>query len=429
VNTYLEESLSYTLKYKTNEEGTYQSLETAHTNVPQSDRADDYNLAKNITIPAGETYNYKLTITFNNLSDINQEADRTAILNTKFNLGDSINETITSYRVLRHLKLNKKEENPNFAVTPTTDETANGLYSMEDDYGTSYYFRGAVENNYVKFVGFYWRIIRINGDGSVRMQYDGTQAWPNANGQETFTTSGTNRFTHTNIVWHTMANDAKYVGWMFGGANETASTSKAQAQINQTDSNIKKQVDAWYKTNIADKNLGRYISDEIFCNDRSTAPDGSTWDSKENSINKGFGNNFTIFGAYYRSYMENHQVPTATFICPQKNDAFTVSDTLKGNGDLSYPVGLATADEVMAAGSGRVGYDSRYNYLYKNSDYYYWLFSPCNFNTVASNHISTWSGSLNGVTTTFNRNPVANKIAAVAPVINIAPEYAKTMVG
>ena len=57
--------------------------------------------------------------------------------------------------------------NPNgvksgFDDPATTDE---GVFEMEDDYGTSYYYRGAVENNYVKFAGFYWRIIRVNGDG------------------------------------------------------------------------------------------------------------------------------------------------------------------------------------------------------------------------------------------------------------------------
>ncbi len=43
----------------------------------------------------------------------------------------------------------------------------------EDDEGESYYYRGAVKNNYVSFAGFTWRIIRRNGDGSIRMIYSG----------------------------------------------------------------------------------------------------------------------------------------------------------------------------------------------------------------------------------------------------------------
>lgn len=44
-----------------------------------------------------------------------------------------------------------------------------GLLSMEDDLGTSYYFRGNVTNNNVSFAGYNWKIVRINGDGSVKL--------------------------------------------------------------------------------------------------------------------------------------------------------------------------------------------------------------------------------------------------------------------
>ena len=43
------------------------------------------------------------------------------------------------------------------------------LASAEDDYGTSYYFRGAVKNNYVEFANKCWRIVRVGGDGSVKL--------------------------------------------------------------------------------------------------------------------------------------------------------------------------------------------------------------------------------------------------------------------
>ena len=72
---------------------------------------------------------------------------------------------------IEKLGLSANEGTPNFGNDATTDE---GIYSAQDDYGTSYYFRGAVENNYVKFANKYWRIIRINGDGTIRLIYDGT---------------------------------------------------------------------------------------------------------------------------------------------------------------------------------------------------------------------------------------------------------------
>ena len=66
---------------------------------------------------------------------------------------------------------------PNFSAVSSTND---GLFAMEDDLGTSFYFRGAVDNNWVVFgkdkneKDMYWRIIRINGDNSIRMIYTGT---------------------------------------------------------------------------------------------------------------------------------------------------------------------------------------------------------------------------------------------------------------
>ena len=58
--------------------------------------------------------------------------------------------------------------NEDGTVQVTSAESTNGyLCSAPDDYGTSYYYRGNVENNWVKFGGYYWRILRINGDGSI----------------------------------------------------------------------------------------------------------------------------------------------------------------------------------------------------------------------------------------------------------------------
>ena len=53
------------------------------------------------------------------------------------------------------------------------EETEGYVCSAPDDYGTSYYYRGVVNNNYVKFLGYYWRILRLNGNGTIRMIYAG----------------------------------------------------------------------------------------------------------------------------------------------------------------------------------------------------------------------------------------------------------------
>ncbi len=293
------------------------------------------------------------------------------------------------------------------------DYSKDGIFEMEDDYGTSYYYRGAVENNYVKFgknksgQDMFWRIIRINGDGSLRIIYDGTSA--HANG-----VSNSNRLALTNVAWNTTNyNDAKYVGYMYGGANGTASTSKEQAQTNETSTNIKTQLETWYKENIVDTGYSASVSDEIFCNDRSFA---------SNNTGTGFGTSTTEYGAYGRvgSGVSN---PQPSFKCPEKNDAFTESDTTKGNGALEYPVGLITADEITTSG-GRYnqpnGSTNNYKYyLYKGS--WYWSLSPNTYTSDAYVFGVNSGGSLNYNYVTYT--------GGVAPVINLSAEYVNTLIG
>ena len=289
----------------------------------------------------------------------------------------------------------------------TTNE---GVFEMEDDYGTSYYYRGAVTNNYVKFAGFYWRIIRINGDGSLRVIYDGTQA--HANG-----TDSSNRFIKTGQAYNSNSNDNKYVGWMYGPAGTDSSTSKEQAQTNTVDSTIKGVVDAWYKTNIEDAGYGNAVSDTLFCNDRSTP--GRTATGWSNDTGLGYGTNATGYGAAARAKLWGGGTIVPTFKCPQKNDAFTVNDTNKGNGALTYPVGLITADEIIAAGSGKFATTNTNYYLNRRSGW--WSLSP-SATSIYGNpsvfHVDTslFDGNTN------NRN-------AVAPVINLSSEYVEIFRG
>ena len=80
-----------------------------------------------------------------------------------------------------------------------------GLYATEDENNTkSYYFRGEVNNNWVSFGGFYWHILRINGDGSIRLIYSGTKDNHKGSG----TTIGSSQF-------NTKQHGATYVGYMY----------------------------------------------------------------------------------------------------------------------------------------------------------------------------------------------------------------------
>ena len=136
-----------------------------------------------------------------------------------------------------------------------SDKSDRGLYMMEDQDGKSYYYRGSATNNYVYFAGYYWLIIRQNGNGSVRLLFAGTSASAVGDSLQI----GTNAFNATR-------NNPGYVGYMYGS---TFNTSYEQTHANENNSSIKTVLDNWYKTNIVDKNLEQYIADSGFCNDRS----------------------------------------------------------------------------------------------------------------------------------------------------------------
>ena len=113
--------------------------------------------------------------------------------------------------------------NSDGTVNVTSAEATDGyVCSASDAYGTSYYYRGNVTNNYVKFADKYWRIIRINGDGTVRVIYDGTSA--HANGESStdrqIGTSAFNYYWKKDNVQETtnspVYNDNAGVGYMYG---------------------------------------------------------------------------------------------------------------------------------------------------------------------------------------------------------------------
>ena len=273
------------------------------------------------------------------------------------------------------------------------EDTESLVCTAPDDYGTSYYYRGNVDNNYVKFAGYYWRILRVNGDGSIRMIYAGDadviDALPNktevlANGYNDANTDYTQIGTS---VYNSSRNDNAYVGYMYG---TTGASTYNETHANINDSTIKGIVDNWYKTNIEDAGYANHINDTLFCNDRSF---------HSNNSGTGVGTSATN----YRPHSDNK-----TLKCSQQNDRFTVDDVSVGNGDLTYPVGLLTTDEVYLAG-GDNDSNSEY-YLYTGN--YYWTMSPDNFNGSSANVRSMF---LNGsalydyfVNYSFGVRPVLN---------------------
>ena len=324
--------------------------------------------------------------------------------------------------------------NADGTVTVTEAESQYGyLCKAKDAYGDSYYYRGNVTNNYVKFgewsddiepiyydkygeyyktleecegangtgectvvtndgKDMYWRIIRINGDGTVRVIYDGTSAHANGESSEDRQIGIT--------AFNSSYNDNAYVGYMYG---KTGASTYAETHANTNNSTIKTYLDTWYENNIKGTTNEQYIADNIFCNNRSFAPDNR---------GTGAGTSTTYYRWYNFANSPNNNKMMLT--CPQKNDAFTVNDTSKGNGALTYGVGLVTTDEVVLAG----GWNSRNSNYYLYSGQEYWTMSPSDFDAsgFANEWIQSGAGSPHGgggVMLSFFARPVFNLKAEV----------------
>ena len=240
---------------------------------------------------------------------------------------------------------------PDFTKSACDDESCEshekGIYETTDNDGNpTYYYRGSVENNYVKFAGFYWRIIRINSNGSIRMIYDGTVAHKNGEASED-RQYGTSPFNFSN-------GDNMYVGYMY---------TSGEAHGTSTSSVIKTNVDKFY----ADK-LSNYTSkldtNAGFCGDRS---------SYNTHANVGISNTITYYKANTRF---NRGTPTLA--CENNNDYYTNIDSANGNKKLTYSIGLISLDEAVFAG-------------YASSYYDRLLKPPKNVNGYLSTNIGYWT--------------------------------------
>ena len=180
----------------------------------------DYGKSKFIKLYVQNTGSTATTATLSTILGYEKGGD--LIVPTGYTL---VNEkkALSSKEVLQRLGLSYSKETPNFSVT-SEQEGTNGIYAAEDDLGTSYYFRGAVENNYVSFASSAWRIIRINGDGTIRIILDS---------MATYNTMLPTLATDDNID---NVMDNAYIGYMYGTAG---SSTYESTHSNSTNSSIK----------------------------------------------------------------------------------------------------------------------------------------------------------------------------------------------
>ena len=255
------------------------------------------------------------------------------------------------------------------AAMSTADEAL--LASAEDDYGTSYYFRGAVKNNYVQFANKCWRIVRVGGDGSVKLILHNDNATGVANPCDAANNSASAAFARYSgetykSAFNTNYNDNAYVGFKYGtvGAGDYALT-----HANTNKSTILTNLEAWYEKNNL-KNYEKVIDDTVWCNDKTNVTDTTFNPYNYSNVNGlGYGTNVTYYGATQR-------------LVSTSGSAGGTGPSLKCNGELSkitLKVGLITADELAFAG---YAYDinNQITYLQENAtDTYWWSLSPSDF--------------------------------------------------
>ena len=413
----------------------------------------------------GLTYKVKVNV-YGQTSDTVAKVEDTYCKDNGFNtLSDCMLVMNNHESTVDIAKINiKAKGTPDFSKTATTDE---GLFMAEDDEGESYYYRGAVKNNYVSFAGFTWRIIRRNGDGSIRMIYSGKSTSDTGEA----TTIGNSPF--NNKYW-----DPAYVGYKYNekfslhenngttGYNGFANTQKYNFGTGYTfDESTKKFIltgtikQLTWKDNSDEIVAGNlYSCLETSCNvvykvtgyqndttmtvqpisyssdSYADAVTNTTNSTMKNTLDTWYKNNLTSYASYladetfcndrsissgtgylttpatfYGTYNRNANKRTPTLKCVQDNDRFKVSNEIA---KLDYPILLITADETAMAGGVYNTPNSNY-YLYNGQ--YFWTLSPSYFESYNS-FARVWrvdpSGSLNDWTYVANSN-------GARPVINL----------
>jgi predicted ribosomally synthesized peptide with SipW-like signal peptide len=311
------------------------------------------------------------------------------------------------------------------------------IASTKNDTYPIYYYRGEVDNNNVKFAGFCWKAVRTTDTGGVKMIYNGepdsdgnctrtstdstnigrdsfslaknslgyigymngtiynessesdynltgtvyvygkdvsysngtytlTSTTTNTSGRWSDNYNSVNGYHYTCLSTGTTCTSVYYIWGLYSsGISFITLTNGKKVEdalddmlSNKTDSVAKTTIENWYNTNLS--SYTNYIEDTIYCNDRSISNLGG-WDSDGENNGK----------LYFNS---SNRVTTfiPTLECSRVIDRFTVSSSI-GNGKLTYPVGLLTADEVMYAGGQLKTNNDKY-YLYDSGEY--WTITP-----------------------------------------------------
>ena len=382
------------------------------TNKPvlESELQTTIALSEGITIPSNITHEYKIRVTFKETNQP-QDYNQGKAFSTKIYINESEESNLLMHKILKDNEVYADNVSSRYVSSSTginfskisSATNGQGLYYTTDTSLTEggervYYYRGEVENNYIVFANYCWRIIRTNEDGSIKLRYQA----PAIESEGTYTCPTTTTAVATSQVFNAKYNDNAYLGWMHGtvGSSDYTATHK-----NTTNSDIKTVVDNWYASNIA--NNEKYhskVANTIYCSDRSitsptdmptiTLPSGTVY----TNTGLGYAKNVTFYRGVKsfvnpvsndttNNFWVASEVQAPTYVCANRNDEFTLSVEAGGtngygNNALIYPVGLLTADEVVFAGGNFVrtdGSSTNNSYFLKPTTNWYWTMTPSRF--------------------------------------------------
>ena len=373
----------------------------------------DYELTSGV-IEAGATNTYNLRLWVADASTyrlpnsaLGQEIHLKIFVEGKAGSGWTPSNPLLKDLILTNNKVQTPITTPGAAVS-TADEAL--LASTEDDYGTSYYFRGAVTNNYVEFANKCWRIVRIVGDGSVKLVLHNDNTAGAANPCSSANNSTNAAFARYSGETYTSTfndnfEDNAYVGFKYG---TPGSSTHAATHANTNKSTILNNLETWYNTNL--KTYESVIANTVWCNDKTNVTD-TTYNPEfgDTPTGLGYGTNRTYYGATQRLVRGGKYGGIAGGTGP----------SLKCNGELSKitsKVGLITADELALAGC-TYAKNNTTTYLQENAtDTSWWSLSPDYFtgsdayvwNVIDGSLIGFNVGNTYGVRPSISLKPTTN---------------------
>ena len=301
-----------------------------------------------------------------------QNANQGATFSAHVEITSAKAPTTLAKAILANNEVKTPITTPGAAVSTASEAL---LASTEDDYGTSYYFRGAVTNNYVEFANKCWRIVRVGGDGSVKLILHNDNTAGAANPCAAANNSASAAFARYSgatykSTFNSNSDDNAYVGFMYG---TPGSSTYEATHANTNKSTILTNLETWYNNNL--KTYESVIEDTVWCTDKTNVTDTSYNPFGISIVNGlGYAKNIT----YYRATQR---------LISTSGGAGGTGPSLKCNGELSKitsKIGLITADELAFAGYAK-GTGNTTTYLQENAtNIFWWSLSPSGFYNVSA---------------------------------------------